>query len=105
MTRETFPNYREGESFTFDHDDLSYHAIVNRLPNGEIGEIFVDAGKIGSSAYTIAKEAAVLFSLARQHGCPLAVIRAALPLLADGNPAGPTGMALKIADGHDADRR
>lgn len=96
--RSRFRNRRYGESFEFSHDGVGYHAFVNRLDNGQIGELFVDAGKVGTTAFTIAKEAAVLFSLARQFGAPLAVIRAALPRLEDGAPAGPTGMALAIAE-------
>lgn len=96
--RSMFRNRRDGESFSFEHDGLKYHAICNRFGNGQIGEIFVDAGKVGSTAHTIAKECAVLFSLARQYGTPMEVIRAALPLLHDGSPAGPLGMALRIAE-------
>lgn len=97
-SRSTFPPRRAGQAFAFQHDGLGYHAVANRLPNGELAEIFIDAGKVGSTAHTMGKESAVLFSLARQHGCPLSVIRSALPLLHDGGPAGPIGVALAIAE-------
>lgn len=96
MTRTRFRNRRPGRSFHFSFEGVPYHAVVNDLADG-IGELFLDGGKVGTTAFTLGKEAAVLFSLARQHGAPLDVIRDALPRLADGSPAGPTGLALQIA--------
>lgn len=99
MTERTrFPNARVGDAFVFDHDGLSYHAVINRFEDGTPGEIFIDAGRVGSTAHTLGKEAAVLFSLARQYGAPMEIIRAALPHLADDSPAGPMDLALSLAE-------
>jgi hypothetical protein len=98
VDRLRFPNLRAGASFDFSHGGVDYHAIVNWFENASIGEIFLDAGKTGSAADIIADEAAVVFSLARQHGTPLDVLRDALPKLPDGSPAGPLGLALEIAE-------
>jgi hypothetical protein len=55
-------------------------------PPGAVAEIFVNARKIGSSMEAIARDAAILLSLALQHGCPLETIRHALTRNADGSP-------------------
>lgn len=99
MTERTrFANRRQGWAQTFKYGPVEYRVTSNRFIDGDIGELFLDAGKTGSDAHIIAKEAAVLFSLARQYGCPLRVIKAALLRLEDGGPAGPTGMALALAE-------
>jgi len=98
MTRESFEPRRQGEAFEFTHGNVPYHVVANRLPDGKLGEVFIDAGKTGSDADIVADEAAVLVSLALQYGTPLSTIRAALPKLADGKPAGPMGQALKMAE-------
>lgn len=97
--RKRFPHRRPGHAFDFDYGGLNFHCVVNCFGDGQPGEIFLDAGKVGTSAYVISDEAAVLFSLARQYGAPLQVIKDALPKLLNGHPAGPMGMALKLSEG------
>ena len=56
-----------------------------------IGEAFLDSGKAGTEVAVIADEAAILFSLALQHGCPIETIRKAMPRTNDGRPEGAIG--------------
>jgi len=96
--RETLPNRRPSESFSFDHEGVSFRATISRFPNGGIAELFLDAGKTGSAVNIMARDAAVVFSIARQCGTPLELIRAGLSKLADGSCAGAIGHALELAD-------
>ena len=66
--------------------------------NGEISEIFINAGKAGSAADVMSKDLAVVFSIARQYGVPLDTIRDAMLKLDNGKAAGPLGRALQIAE-------
>lgn len=105
--RTNFPTRRFGTAFDFDQNGMEVRAMVNRFDGnsartydggGEIGEIFLNAGKPNSAANYMAQEAAILFSIARRYGAPVEVIASALPLLESGEPAGPMGQALKMAE-------
>jgi ABC-type spermidine/putrescine transport system permease subunit II len=98
MTRRRFSNRRQTESFKFEHNGIAYRASVSRFEDGEIGELFLNAGKIGCAADIVAHDAAVIFSIARQYGVPLQTIKDALAKLPDCTPAGPIGVALELAD-------
>ncbi|HEY1806037.1 MAG TPA: hypothetical protein VGG45_16305 [Terracidiphilus sp.] len=97
--RERLPDRRRGALVSFDHDGLAYVAQYGFSPTGSLLEIFLDVGKTGTTANIVAKEAAVVTSLALQYGVPIEVLRAALPGLRDGSPAGPLGLALGEAEG------
>lgn len=45
----------------------------------------------------MARDAAVVFSIARQYGVPFGILFDALTKLKDGSPAGAIGVALKMA--------
>jgi len=55
-------------------------------PPLEVGEIFVTSRKIGSGMEAICRDAAILLSLATQHGCPLGTIQHSLTRNEDGSP-------------------
>jgi hypothetical protein len=95
--RQQLPNCRQAETFEFEHEGVRYRASVGRFSDGSISEIFLNAGKIGSAADTVGHDAAVVFSIARQHGVSTAVLLGALAKLPDGSPAGPLGRALALA--------
>jgi hypothetical protein len=94
--RSVLPNRRNSEAVGFEHHGLAYRACVSRFEDGSIAEMFLDTGKTGTSANIIAKECAVMFSIARQYGAPEGVLFNALPKLHDGSPAGPMGTALAL---------
>ena len=52
-----------------------------------IGEVFIDGGKTGQDIQSTARDAAVVLSLAIQHGAPVETIRRAVTRGASGEAA------------------
>lgn len=96
--REKMPDRRETTTVAFDHEGISYTASAGRFSDDRLGELFIVGGLIGSSAHTMTQELSVLLSIALQHGVPLKTIRAGLPKLQNGAPAGPLGHAIKLIE-------
>jgi hypothetical protein len=97
--RERFPNRRASVSFTFEVNGLVYSATFSRFPDGRLGELFLNNHKSNSAADTNARDAAVAFSFAVQHGADPEAIRRALSRNTRGCATGPLGRALdKILD-------
>lgn len=94
--REKLPMRRASETVRFDHSGISYRATIGYYADGRIGEIFLDADKSTSDADRIGKEAAILLSLAAQHGCPIETIRKAMPRNVRGEPEGPLGKLMDL---------
>ena len=92
--RNVLPQRRP--TYTFDlHDQagrfdmtVSYSTFdpPGAPPPHTVGEIFVTSRMIGSGIEAIARDAAILMSLALQHGCALDTIKHALTRNADGTP-------------------
>lgn len=95
MTRELLPNRRYSESFDINHDGLEYSVQIGFYPDGRIGEVFVHSRKINSLAEVSARDAAVLLSIALQHGVDPRKTLTALTHNADGRPEGITGVILE----------
>ena len=96
-TRARLPNRRGSETVSFDHEGIAYRATISRV-NGAIAELFLDAGKPGTGINIAARDLAVAASLAFQYGCPAAVLADALDKLPNGQPAGPLGVAIMMAE-------
>src|SRR5262245_59256254 len=95
MTERTrLPNRRPCEHFSFQCNNLSYTASIGRFPDGRLAEIFISNSKAGSHSDSGAKDAAVIASIALQHGVPLEVIRHALLRDSRGVASSPRGVAL-----------
>jgi ribonucleoside-diphosphate reductase alpha chain len=98
--RHRLANRRKHEVAEFECDGVRFIAGIGRSVDGQIAELFLNAGKPGCAAETAARDAAIILSIALQHGCPLDTIQHALTKLADGkSPAGPIGRALEIFEG------
>ena len=84
--RRELPARRYGETFELRHADHKYPFMVTigRYPNGDIGEVFVSGAKAGSEVEAVARDGAVLLSLALQYNIPLEVIRRAITRNEDG---------------------
>ncbi len=95
-TRWRLPNRRFSETFAFECGRFRYTATISRFSDGKLAEIFISNHKTGSDADTIAKDSAVVCSLALQHGVPLETIRRALLRDPRGTPSSPLGAALDI---------
>jgi hypothetical protein len=94
--RQRLPNRRLCETFEFDVSGLHYTATVGRNADGSIGELFLTNHKTNSAADTNARDAAITFSIAVQHGADPEVIRKALCRDSQGRPSGPLAAALDL---------
>jgi len=94
MKRQRLPERRGSISFDLEVSGLRYTATVSRFADGRIGEIFLNNGKINSQADTAARDAAIAFSFAIQHGADPEPIRRALSRDSQGRACGPLGAAL-----------
>jgi hypothetical protein len=86
MTRHRLADRRPNEAFVFDFDGHRYPASAGRFPNDDLAEIFLDVAKGGSTLRQTANVAAILTSLALQHGVAPDTIRRAV--------SGPISVAL-----------
>ena len=97
--RARLPDRRSAETFSFTVGGLQFTCTVGRFPDGRVGEVFIDSNKGGSGADTNARDAAITFSIAVQHGADPEVIRRALCRNRDGSACGPLAAALdRIAE-------
>src|SRR5215813_5004615 len=94
--RQRLNNRRSNTTFDFEIKGLRYTATVGYYPNGRIGELFLQNHKSSSTADTNARDAAIAFSFAVQHGADPHVIRRALCCDSHGRASGPLGAALDL---------
>jgi len=92
--RHRLPDRRRGESFEFYHGNLGFTATIGRYRDGRIGEVFLSAHKSGGALEAVARDAAIVVSIALQHGGDLGTIRRALTRDGNGTPATLIGAAL-----------
>jgi hypothetical protein len=64
------PNRRASVTFSFEFENHRYRATISRFDDGRIGEIFLDAGKVGSGLQHHASTSAILASKLLQFGEP-----------------------------------
>jgi hypothetical protein len=76
--RERLQNRRPHWLYRFESEGQFYTGGIGRFDDGRIAEIFINSSKAGSTAEAHAQDAAIIASLALQHGCPLDTIRHAL---------------------------
>jgi ribonucleoside-diphosphate reductase alpha chain len=92
--RLRLPNRRAATTFNIDAAGLRFVATVGRFDNGEIAEIFIGSNRTGSAADSLARDAAITFSIAVQHGADPETIRRALCRDGQGLAMGPLGVVL-----------
>jgi hypothetical protein len=92
--RQRLPNRRPAETIAFERNGSRYYMTAGYFPDGSVGEIFLNADRSNSLLDVLASDAAILASLALQHGCPLDVITHALKRDARGEAASPIGAPL-----------
>ena len=95
-SRNRLPNRRASETFELECAGLRYTCTVSRFADGRISELFLQNHKNNSGADTAARESAIAFSFAAQHGADAESIRKALPRDSQGRPNGPLAAALDI---------
>lgn len=92
--RDRLPNCRGSENIAFERDGSSYLMTIGYHPDGRVGEVFLNHDRGDSMLDVLASDAAILASLALQHGCPIETIQHALKRDSRGNAASPIGAAL-----------
>ena len=87
MTRRVLPQRRPAETFDLRFWNQPFTVTVGFYPDGTPGEVFIDSRKTGGDVEAIARDAAVVLSLALQHGTPLVTIQRAVTRNAKGEAA------------------
>jgi hypothetical protein len=87
MTRRILPQRRASETFMLRFWNQNFTITIGRFPDGVIGEVFIDGGKSGQDVQSTARDAAVVLSLALQHGTPIEAIRHAVTRNSNGEAA------------------
>jgi ribonucleoside-diphosphate reductase alpha chain len=97
--RQRLPNRRGCVTFAFACAGIPYLATVSRFPDGRLAEVFLSNGKAGSQSDTNAQDAAIVASIALQHGVRVDVIRGGLLRDSRGTASSPLGVALDLIAG------
>jgi hypothetical protein len=95
MKRRILPNRRQGFSIATEFCGIGYTIQFGPWPS-DPREIFISCSKTGSAAEAIARDAAILASLALQYGAPFEVLRKAVTRDCDGAAATIIGHALDL---------
>jgi hypothetical protein len=82
--RKTLPHRRAAETVSILKSGSVVAVTLGYFPDGTPAEVFVSGAKVGSEAESIARDGAVLLSLALQHGVPLETIKHAITRDHDG---------------------
>lgn len=101
MTRDVLPARRFAESIGFSVGSIPYVATLGFHDDGRIGEVFIAGPKSGSDAEINASDAAVILSIAMQHGIDPAAFRHAVKRDSYGRPTGPIGAVVDLLAGRE----
>ena len=96
VARDRLANRREHELINFQHDGFAYIGGVGRFSDGRIAEVFLNVAKTGQTIEAHARDAAIVASIALQHGVPPDTIRHALTRNGNGTASGPLGALLDL---------
>ena len=99
--RVRLPNRRACENFEFECQGIRYTASVGRFPDGRVAELFINNGKAGSSSETNARDAAIVLSIALQHGVAIEDIRQSVSRDPRGQATSPIGTVLDLIEEQD----
>jgi hypothetical protein len=68
MIREVLPNRRAAETQEFERDGVRIKVTVGFRPDGQIGELFINADRANSMLDVLLSDAAIIASIAIQNG-------------------------------------
>jgi hypothetical protein len=94
MSRRTLPQRRAAETFELRHGQQIVTVTTGYYADGSLGEVFLSAPKAGSSMEAIARDAAVLISIAVQHHVPLQIMQNAVTRETNGAASSVIGAVL-----------
>ena len=78
MMRQVLPQRRRAETFAIICRNQPVTITAGFYDDGALGEVFIDTGKSGADLAHVARDAAVVISLALQHGVSIETIRHAV---------------------------
>lgn len=100
--RQALPNRRAHEVFSFEFWGQRFYAGIGRAtPSAPIHEVWINVSKSGTQSETLARDSAVILSIALQYGVPIQDLRHAVMRDLDGVASGPIGRLLDIIDAGD----
>ncbi|WP_166294356.1 hypothetical protein [Bradyrhizobium sp. 2S1] len=91
--RRTLPQRRRCETFEITFGGLvrSHTITLGFYEDGALGEVFINGGKRGEAVEAIARDGAVILSLALQYGAEIGNIRSAITRDEQGAPSSIVG--------------
>jgi len=91
--RRPLPARRNCQTFELPYGGLnrSHFVTVGYYDDGKMGEVFISGGKSGEMVEAIARDGAVLLSIALQYGADLEAIRHAITRDSMGQPSSIVG--------------
>jgi hypothetical protein len=90
------PNRRYHETFSLRHWDMIYKIGFGRDSEGIVKEVFINCGRSGEQSETLARDSAILLSIALQYGIPIEAIKKSITRNVDGSPTGPIGAIIDL---------
>ncbi len=96
MSRNPLPQRRDSETIDFRFWNQPLSMTVGYYDDGTPGEVFIDGGKTGQDVQSTARDAAVVLSIALQHGMPLDTIRHAVTRNGSGEPGSVLGAIVDL---------
>jgi hypothetical protein len=92
--RTRLPNRRLNQTQEFNRDGINIKMTIGFKPDGNIGEVFLNADRADSMLDVLMSDAAIICSLALQHGVPLEQIAHAIKRDKLGLASSPIGAAI-----------
>ena len=91
--RRTMPQRRHAETFEMTFGDMRrvHFVTCGFYDDGALGEVFISGSKSGEAVEAVARDGAVLLSIALQHGVELTTIQSAITRDAQGTPSSIVG--------------
>jgi hypothetical protein len=97
--RRRLANRRAHELVDFEHGGFRFTVGVGRFEDGALAELFLNCSKGGTPVDVSARDAAIVASLALQHGATSSELRHALSRNGNGSAGGPLAAALDLIEG------
>lgn len=103
--RRRLPQRRVHQLVDFSHAGHRFTAGLGFFDDGRLAEVFLNVpGRAGSAIEAVARDAAVVASIALQYGAPAETLRRAVTRNTDGSASGPLGAVLDLLATSDAGR-
>ena len=96
IERAALPKRRPLVSLSFEYEGHGYHLGIGPYPDGRVGEIWLATHKTSSALEALARDVAIVISVALQSGLTVGPFQAAVQRRPDGGPASLLGTVLDL---------